>query len=252
MKNEKISFRGVDYSNVTLDEAAALCRGWLADPSPRTPRLIATPNAEIAQEAVGDGGFASLLNAFDLVVADGAGVVLASKLAGRPLPKGKVAGIELCERIIADCAADGRSVFLYGGKPQIPGAEGTVSVAQAAAAALTAKYPTLRVAGCADGYRKDDDEVVRLINESGADFLAVFLGAPKQERWLAAHRGRLSVRLAGGFGGSVDIYAGVSRRAPDVFVRLRLEWLYRLAREPKRIGRMMRLPRFVFGSVGKK
>ena len=97
-----------------------------------------------------------------------------------------------------------------------------------------------------NGFFDDDADVIDEINRSGAAFLIVCLGVPKQEKWIAAHKRELRVKLTGGFGGSVDIFAGTAKRAPKIFIKLRLEWFYRLSREPERIGRMMKLPKFVF------
>ena len=87
------------------------------------------------------------------------------------------------------------------------------------------------------------------MNESGAQVLFVCLGAPAQEKWIVENRDRMpSVRVFLGLGGSLDVYAGTVKRAPKLFIRLGLEWFYRLLKEPRRIGRMMRLPKFYFGT----
>ena len=106
-------------------------------------------------------------------------------------------------------------------------------------------HPNLRICGIADGYFKDEAPVVAKINEAKPDALFVCLGAPKQEKFMHGHRAELDVRLMIGLGGSLDGFAGTVKRAPKWMIRLQLEWLYRLIREPRRIGRMMRLPKFV-------
>ena len=109
------------------------------------------------------------------------------------------------------------------------------------------------LAGTNDGYFGNDSEaVIEKINVSNADFLAVCLGVPKQEEWMKEHRSELCVPLMGGFGGSLDVFAGNVRRAPEIFRKLSCEWLYRLIKEPYRIGRMMKLPKFLFACIGKK
>lgn len=236
----KISVRGVRFDDVDMTEAVNICRGWLTAPPRSSPAVIHTPNAEIVQLCVEQPDMLSLVNSADLIIPDGSGVILASKLLSKPLKKGKVAGVELSERVIALCAELGLGVYLLGGKPGVP---------EAAAAKLRAKYPGLIISGVRDGYFKDDAPVIADINRSEAAFLFVGLGAPKQEKWLAAHRSELHVKLAGGFGGSVDIFAGTAKRAPELFVRLGLEWFYRLLCDPKRIGRMMKLPKFMFGTL---
>ena len=94
--------------------------------------------------------------------------------------------------------------------------------------------------------QEEDDAFVREINDASPDFVWVGLGAPKQEKFMFAHRGELAtVRLMAGLGGSLDGFAGNVKRAPKWMIRLQLEWLYRLVKEPKRLGRMMRLPKYI-------
>jgi bacterial polymer biosynthesis proteins, WecB/TagA/CpsF family len=228
------------FDDVDMTEALEKCRVWLIDPTRQSPAVIHTPNAEIVQLCVEQPDMLPLINSADLIIPDGSGVILASKLLGSPLRKGKVAGVDLSERIIAICSELGLGIYILGGKPGVP---------ETAAANLRAKYPGLTISGMRDGYFKEDAPVIADINRSGAAFLFACLGVPKQEKWLAAHRSELRVKLAGGFGGSIDIFAGTAKRAPKIFVKCGLEWFYRLLQEPKRIGRMMKLPKFVFGSL---
>ena len=105
-----------------------------------------------------------------------------------------------------------------------------------------------------DGYFKkegeENDAVIAAINEAAPNVLFVCLGVPAQEKWIDANRDRLpTVRAALGLGGSLDSYAGTMKRAPKLFIRLNLEWFYRLCCQPSRIGRMMKLPKFVFGTL---
>ena len=88
-------------------------------------------------------------------------------------------------------------------------------------------------------------EIIEKINASGADLLLVCLGAPKQEKWIDAHRDELNVKLCIGAGGSLDVIAGTVKRAPDIFIKLNLEWFYRLCKQPSRIGRFAALPKFI-------
>ena len=256
MEKNTINVRGVNFFDVDMEEALDICRGFLSEDR---CHVIHTPNAEIVQLCIEQPEYYELINSADLTVPDGAGVILASKILRTPLKKGKVAGIELSENLLREAAAKSVGVFFLGGKP---------GVAEKAAQKMEEKYPGLRVVGCNDGFFKkvdtdglageylknpadfkEDAAVIQKINDSGAQILLVCLGVPKQEIWMKAHRGELSVKIAGGFGGSFDIFAGEIRRAPKAFIALNLEWLYRLILEPKRIGRMMKLPKFVFGTM---
>lgn len=235
-----INIRGVSFDNVSLNEALDICEGFLKEDG---AKIIHTPNAEIVQMCVESEEKRKLINSADLIIPDGAGVILAGKILGTPCPKGKVAGIELCEALAKNAGKNGHKVFFLGGKP---------GIAEQAAEKLKEKYPDLPVAGCNDGYFKDDAPIIEKINASGADILFVCLGVPRQEMWMSANRDKLNVRLMGGFGGSFDVFAGTVKRAPEFFIKCNLEWLYRLLKEPKRIGRMMKLPKFIFGSVKDK
>ncbi|MBR6738449.1 MAG: WecB/TagA/CpsF family glycosyltransferase, partial [Oscillospiraceae bacterium] len=122
-------------------------------------------------------------------------------------------------------------------------------VAEKAAASLLARFPRLRIVGTASGYfirdGAENAAVVKKINESSADILFVCLGAPAQEIWASRNRASLSPKLIACLGGSLDVYAGEAKRAPKAFIKLRIEWLWRILREPKRIARAAALPKFM-------
>jgi len=232
----KISVYGVSYNNVTLEEVAELTEKLLCEDK---NHMVVTPNAEIAYMAVKDPELGKIINEADIAVADGIGVVYASKIYRTPV-KEKVPGVELGMKVLENAARSGRGVFFLGAKP---------GVAELAASKVSEKIPGINFVGIRDGYFKNDAEVIDEINASGADILFVCLGAPKQERWMAENKDKLNCRLMLGLGGSLDSYAGTVKRAPDIFIRLGLEWLYRLMKEPKRIGRMMALPKYMFAVI---
>lgn len=234
----KISIRGVNFDDVNMNEAVEICKEFIRSDS--GAKIIHTPNAEIVELCVEDKNSKEIINSADLIIPDGAGVILASKILKKPLVKGKVAGIELCENLARISGEMNASVFFLGGKP---------GIADKAAQKLKEKYPDMILAGTNDGYFKDDQEIIDKINNSGADILFVCLGVPKQEKWMVKYRDKLNVRVMGGFGGSFDVLSGTIERAPEFFIKSNLEWFYRLTKEPSRIGRMMKLPKFVLGSV---
>lgn len=228
---------GVGFDDLTLDEAAeagaALVEGGGF-------HYAVTPNPEFLLTARHDEPFRQALLGADLVLADGVGVTYAAKILGRPL-KGRVPGIEFAQRLAAWMAAHGKRLFLLGAKP---------GVAELAAANLKAAYPGLIVCGTHDGYFQEDGPVVKAIQESAADVVFVCLGAPKQELWMVRNGPAAGARLMVGLGGSLDVFAGVVERAPEGFQKLGLEWLYRLVKEPKRIGRMAKLPLVLVQAAG--
>lgn len=241
---EKINVRGVNFTNVTLEEAAKVGAEMLVGDKVCT---VFTPNSEIVQLCIEENEYFDLYNSGDMVIPDGAGVVKAAKILGTPL-KGKVAGVELGEKMLEYCASSGDSAFFLGAKP---------GVAEEAAKKMCEKYSGLVVSGTADGYFKkegeESDAVIEKINKSGAKLLFICLGVPVQEKWISANKDKLtSARMCMCLGGSLDVYAGAVKRAPKIFIDLSLEWLYRLLKEPKRIGRMMKLPKFLFGTYLQK
>ena len=235
----KIDVMGLKFDSMTMDEALsraeALLRGDKA-------AYVVTPNAEIAYEALHDGQLREMLNGADLMLPDGAGVVLASKLLRTPV-KQKVAGVDFAAGLLSILERNGQSLYLLGGK---------TGIGELAAQKMLEAHPQLRIAGIADGYFQDEAPVIAKINASGADALFVCLGAPKQERFMVQHQQELHVHLMAGLGGSLDAFAGTVQRAPAWMIRLNLEWLYRLIREPKRFRRMLRLPKYLWAVMLKR
>lgn len=235
----KIDVMGLKFDSMTMDEALsraeALLRGEKA-------AYVVTPNAEIAYKALHDVQLREMLNGADLMLPDGAGVVLASKLLRTPV-KQKVAGVDFAAGLLGILERNGQSLYLLGGK---------TGIGELAAQKMLEAHPQLRIAGIADGYFQDEAPVIAKINASGADALFVCLGAPKQERFMVQHQQELHVHLMAGLGGSLDAFAGTVQRAPAWMIRLNLEWLYRLIREPKRFRRMLRLPKYLWAVMLKR
>lgn len=235
----KIDVMGLKFDSMTMDEALSraevLLRGEKA-------AYVVTPNAEIAYEALHDVQLREMLNGADLMLPDGAGVVLASKLLRTPV-KQKVAGVDFAAGLLGILERNGQSLYLLGGK---------TGIGELAAQKMLEAHPQLRIAGIADGYFQDEAPVIAKINASSADALFVCLGAPKQERFMVQHQQELHVHLMAGLGGSLDAFAGTVQRAPAWMIRLNLEWLYRLIREPKRFRRMLRLPKYLWAVMLKR
>lgn len=228
----RIDVLGVQFDDVTMDQAVERAAAMIGEGG---VHYAVTPNAEFVQRSEKDADFRNALNGADLVLPDGIGVVYAAKILGRPL-SGRVPGCDFADALCAWMAANGKMLYLLGAKP---------GVAEQAASRLTAQYPGLRIAGTHDGYFKEDAPVVEAIRASGADCVFVCLGAPKQELWMEKHGAATGARLLCGLGGSMDVFAGNVQRAPKFWSDHGLEWFYRLCREPRRIGRMMKLPLFL-------
>ena len=200
---------------------------------------IYTPNPEIIMTAREDADFMKILNEADLCTADGIGVVYGAKILGTPVPC-RVAGFDLTCNLLDYMKDTEDSVFLFGAKP---------GVAKIAKQKLMEMYPGLKVAGTNDGYFTENDipVIIDKINNSGAKLLLVCLGMKKQECWIDKYQNELkTVKLCMGVGGTIDVFAGEVKRAPKIFIKLNIEWLYRVLKQPSRIGRFMALPKFVF------
>ena len=226
---------GIPFLSADMETAADLAFRKAEE----RPVTVVTPNAEILYQAERDGALREALDEADFALPDGIGVVMAGKILGRPVER-KLAGVEFGEEILRRAAENSKSVYFLGAKP---------GVAEQAAKNMQDKHPGLLVAGCADGYFKDDSAAVSRVRESGAWILFVCLGSPKQEIFMQRFRDETGCRLSAALGGSLDVYAGNAKRAPRWMIRLGLEWLYRLFREPKRFGRMIRIPLVLFRAL---
>ncbi|MEW5989310.1 MAG: WecB/TagA/CpsF family glycosyltransferase, partial [Chloroflexota bacterium] len=230
----KIHILGVPVHRLTMREVLETCRVFMAE-----ARLhqIATINPEFVMAAQKDADFRRILGEAELCIADGIGLIYASRWLGRPLPE-RVPGSELVYHLAGLAAQAGWRLFLLGAGP---------GVAEQAAAVFQARYPGLTIAGTYAGSpaAAENEAIVQLINDSRADILYVAYGAPRQDKWIARNRYNLTtVRLAMGVGGALDFVSGRAARAPRLMQRLGLEWLHRLYREPWRWRRMLALPQF--------
>ncbi len=235
----RIEVLGVGFDNMTVDEAVAEGARLMSVPG---AHYVVTPNPEIVETCREDPEAMEAVNGADLVLADGIGVIYGAKILGTPLV-GRVTGIGFAQGLMARMAREGKSLYLLGAKP---------GVAEQAAENLSGEYPGLRIAGTGDGYFQEDGPVVEAIRASGADAVFVCLGAPKQEKWMQKNGEATGARLLVGLGGCLDVFSGQVRRAPEMFQKLGLEWLYRLVKSPSRIGRMMKLPLFLVHAAGEK
>jgi N-acetylglucosaminyldiphosphoundecaprenol N-acetyl-beta-D-mannosaminyltransferase len=213
---------------------------WLAD------RLrqgigthVVTLNAEMAISAEANPQLAQAIQSADLVIPDGAGVVLYLRLRGKKIQR--CPGIELAEATVFEASRSARSVFLFGGKPGI--------AAQAAERWQAAR--DLKVVGIQHGYLDpaDEPEFLETLRQTQPDLILVGLGVPRQEFWIQAHRQICPRAIWIGVGGSFDIWSGSKTRAPGWLANNNLEWVYRLYQEPWRWRRMSALPLFAWKAI---
>ncbi len=226
----RLDLLGCPIDAVDMDEAVARCeeaiasRRYLQHMSINAAKLVALADDPDLRKAV---------EACDLITADGQSVVWAGRLLGARLPE-RVAGIDLMERLLTAADRHGHSVYVLGARPE---------VLEIALAHLRERYPQLRIAGARDGYYADSEmeQVCEEIRHAQPEILFVAMSSPRKEYFLDDRGADLGVPFAMGVGGSVDVLAGLTRRAPRLVQRLGLEWAYRLAQEPRRLaGRYLR------------
>ena len=238
---EKIDILGVKVDSVTMAQAVAQVEGYMDE---RKNVLIATANAEMIMRATHDEELKDILNDAALVVPDGAGTVWAAHHLGYEMPE-RVAGYDLAQELMRIAPSKKQKVFFFGSAP---------GVAEKAKAKAEELYPGIEIVGTRDGYFKPEDEpaIIEEIKAAQPDLLLAALGVPKQEKWLNAHLKELGVPVAIGVGGTLDVMAGVMKRAPYWMQKAKLEWLFRGLLQPKRAGRPMALPKFVLKVHGYK
>jgi len=241
VKEDVVSILGYPIQNVTMDEAIEEFRTMIVGDK---LSVVVTANPEILYAACSNEPLTEAIKDSDLVFADGIALLTISKVLKTPF-KERVAGIDFAYRACKECAKMGKSVFLLGGK------EG---VAKKASENLEKEIPGLKIAGTHNGYFKQDqdEEIVKLVNDSNADFLCVAMGFPRQELFLHDNRYKLKAKVGVGIGGSLDVWSGNVKRAPGIYQKLGIEWLYRLICEPQRFSRMAKIPVFMLKAIIKR
>ncbi len=225
-RHARANVLGCELDRVDLDESLAYCeaviesRGFAQHMAINAAKLVAMRRDRTLREGI---------ERCELITADGQAVVWASRLLGDPLPC-RVAGIDLMEGLLALSAARGYRVYVLGAKAE---------VLERAVERMRANFSELELAGYRDGYYADEEEtgIAETIAAASPDILFVAMSSPRKEYFLAAHGERIGAPFVMGVGGSIDVYAGLVQRAPRVLQRVGLEWLYRLAQEPRRLAK---------------
>ncbi|MDO4281914.1 MAG: WecB/TagA/CpsF family glycosyltransferase [Peptococcaceae bacterium] len=205
---------------------------------------VVTANPEILDNASRNASLRALINRAALVTADGQGVLLAGRILGTPFPA-RVTGIELAEALCKESARRDLALYFLGAEP---------GVVDEAAANMRAKYPGVCIVGTHHGYFRNEGPaaVIADIKQAAPDVLLVGMGSPYQEHFIDEHLAATGAKVGIGVGGSFDVLSGRVERAPEIFIRLKLEWLYRIASDRKRWKRALALPRFVIKVLRQK
>ncbi|RJP77630.1 MAG: glycosyltransferase [Candidatus Zixiibacteriota bacterium] len=224
MTIEKAFFSGVRIDKVDLEQTLDHCDRFIRT---RVPHQIVVVNVAKLVKAKTDKFLRRIINEADLVGADGVPLVWLSRLLKDPIP-GRVNGTDLMEKLVQRAAQKGYSIYFLGAR---------LDVVRKVVEVYRAKYPTLKVAGYRDGYFRPQEEarVADEIRASGADILFLAFGSPKKEKFVRRWVYRMNVPLIHGVGGSFDVVAGVTKRAPVWMQSAGLEWFYRFLQEPERM-----------------
>ena len=238
---KKIELFGVSINRVSQAQAISQVQTWLTHSDANKPKLLFTPDTTALMRARWDEELRRAYQHADLVVPDGTGLLLASKLLNANLPE-RVAGIDLMEALCSSAAKNNQRVYFLGAKP---------GIAEKAATELQSRYRDLNVCGTHHGYFVQQSEAALIdeINEASPDVLFVGMGVPHQEKWIVKNRHKLNASLIMGVGGSFDVFAGAVERAPETWQKAGMEWAWRTIQEPWRLQRISVLPLFVLQVV---
>lgn len=240
---DKLSIMGVRIDNVSMNEVLSQAEQKIENDE---KYIIYTPNTEIIMMCQKDKEFLNMMNKSDINVPDGVGLIYAGKIKKFSL-KEKVAGYDLSINLLKMADKKGLKLYAVGGRP---------GVAETAMKNVQKKYPGIKIVGAHHGYFKgthlgkfgheEEKALIEDINKHKPHILFVGFGAKKQEQWIEYNKDLINANIIIGNGGTLDGLAGIVKRAPDIFINLGLEWLYRLIKEPKRITRQIVLPVFMF------
>lgn len=204
--------------------------------------FIVTANPEIVMKTREDSHYKEVLLDADYIVPDGIGIIISSKLKGVAL-KERIAGFDLVIDMLDIANEKGKSCYFLGAKDEN---------LEQAMKNVKETYPHLKIVGYHDGYFKNDKEIVSKIQKEKPDFVFVALGFPKQEYWIHKNLPQFEKGIFIGVGGTIDVLSGNVKRAPNIWIKLHLEWLYRALKEPFRIKRLFPIVRFMMLSVFRK
>jgi len=233
MKEKYVDILDINFLSVKKDELLNLIEKRVNN---EQKTFIITANAEIAMYTKENHSYASLSKKATYIIPDGIGIVKAAKLLDKDMPE-RIPGVELMVDLIQSAEKNNKKVYFYGAKPDT--IEKMVNI-------LKKKYPKLNIIGYHHGY--DDDSDNKIMNEVinlKPDYIFVAKGCPLQDEWIVKVLDHVDKGMFMGVGGSFDVISGNVKRAPEIWIKLNLEWLYRIVSDPKRIGRSGAFPKFV-------
>ena len=235
---EKVNVLGINIDKLTESECTEVIRQALKE---KKNKRIFTPNTSIVLSTLKDKEKARLINSADLLIPDGIGLVQASRILNDPLPQ-RITGIDMGEKILEIANKECLSLFLLGS---------TKKNVSAAADNIRDKYRNIKVCGIHHGFFDINSEynqkLIKAISSKEPDIIFVCMGYPKQELWIDQNSHKIpSLRLSIGLGGSLDVWSGKVKRAPVIFRKLNMEWLWRMIIQPQRLKNLSDIPCFYY------
>ncbi|MGB3161836.1 MAG: WecB/TagA/CpsF family glycosyltransferase [Carnobacterium sp.] len=240
MTKKKIDILHVLFDNLTQKEMLNTLINRVIEGK---KTFVVTANPEIVMYANNNKEYMQLLHQANFITADGIGIVKGSNIMGTPIVE-RVAGYDLMLDLFKEAHVLGKSIYLLGAKQE---------VIEAAVKKIKKELPGIKLAGYNNGYFElSDDVILHNVLNSNADLIFVGIGFPKQEIWIERYLQQAEKGLVMGVGGAFDAYTGKVKRAPAIFIKMNLEWLYRLVRQPSRFMRMLVIPKFLMAVYEEK
>ena len=233
MENNLVEIFNIPFVNMTKEEILAILEKRVKE---NKKTYVVTANAEIVMYAKENVSYFNIITKADYIVPDGIGIVKGAKILKKEI-KERVPGVELMISLLEVANKFNQKVYFYGAKKEI---------LEKMIEQIKVKYPNINIVGHSNGYINDDNnEITNEIIDLRPDYIFVAKGAPLQDKWIDKVIQNVDKGLFMGVGGSFDVLSGEVKRAPEIWQKLNLEWLYRIAGDPKRWKRSMALPKFV-------
>ena len=234
MERNKVQLQGFGIDSFNFNEALEYINSKKG--------LVVTLNPEMIQFAKQDKNFADIINNAQLVIPDGIGVEMGLKILGHDVKR--IAGIDFAKKLVELFAQNSAPIAFIGAKKEI---------IDKAVLNIQNEIPSINIVFAKDGYFKDEETVLHDLVKSGATLVLVALGSPKQEFFMKKAQKLIPQSVMIGVGGSFDVWSGEVCRAPVIYQKLGLEWLYRTIKEPKRFKRIFpTLPLFIINVLREK
>ncbi|GGB32343.1 WecB/TagA/CpsF family glycosyltransferase [Virgibacillus dakarensis] len=232
--NDSVTIMDIPFLNTTKDDFLhQYLFPRLAD---QKKSFVVTANPEIVMRAKEDTTYKEIIQSANYVIPDGSGILMAAKYKNEPLQE-RIPGYDLMLDLLKHAEEKGYSCYFLGAKE---------SVNEKVVKEVNRQYPGLKIAGHHHGFFAiDDPEMAATVKTANPDLIFVALGVPRQEMWIAKHKDQFAKGLFIGIGGSFDIIAGETKRAPQLWINLNLEWLYRLIKQPTRFKRILKVFEFM-------